>query len=163
MVVLPNDRSKCSLRSLAFFSYRFAQAVPGVRITTMRLAQSMLPKDRRIDLLGVPHELALPLKLVSPITAYLLDGRWLFPAYDMALILRYAAPSVVGGQCPHKEMWKIQVDRHILPNGLMSHQVLGKNFIPLEDVLDLVARSKAPEKDEIASYIESLREQEEKE
>lgn len=125
--------------------------------------EDIVPKDRRIDLLGVPHELALPLKLVSPITAYLLDGRWLFPAYDMALILRYAAPSVVGGQCPHKEMWKIQVDRHILPNGLMSHQVLGKNFIPLEDVLDLVARSKAPEKDEIASYIESLREQEEKE
>ena len=44
LVVLPNDRSKCSLCSLAFFSYRFAQAVPGVRITTMRLAQSMLPK-----------------------------------------------------------------------------------------------------------------------
>ena len=42
-VVLPNDRSKCSLCSLAFFSYRFAQAVPGVRITTMRFAHSMLP------------------------------------------------------------------------------------------------------------------------
>ena len=44
LVVLPNDRSKCSLCSLAFFSYRFAQAVPGDRITTMRFAQSMLPK-----------------------------------------------------------------------------------------------------------------------
>jgi hypothetical protein len=44
LVVLPNDRSKCGLCSLAFFSYRFAQAVPGDRITTTRFAQSMLPK-----------------------------------------------------------------------------------------------------------------------
>ena len=65
--------------------------------------------------------------------AYQLNGRWLFPAYDMALILGYAAPSVVGSQCPHKEIWRIQVDRRILSNGLMSHQVLGKNFIPMED------------------------------
>lgn len=95
--------------------------------------EDILPKDRRIDLLGVPHELALPIRLAEPVMAYQLNGRWLFPAYDMALILGYAAPSVVGSQCPHKEIWRIQVDRRILSNGLMSHQVLGKNFIPMED------------------------------
>lgn len=118
---------------------------------------AITPKDKRIDLLGVPHKLALPLRLVEPITAYLLDGRWLFPAYDMALILGYVAPSVMGSQCPHKELWRIQVDRRILPNGLMSHQVLGKNFIPLEDVLDLISRSNIPEKTEVTDYLRSLK------
>ena len=99
----------------------------------LALYSDILPKDRRIDLLGLPHELALPIRLAEPVMAYQLNGRWLFPAYDMALILGYAAPSVVGSQCPHKEIWRIQVDRRILSNGLMSHQVLGKNFIPIED------------------------------
>lgn len=94
--------------------------------------------------------------LASPITAYWLDDRWLFPAYDMALILRFAGPSVVGSQCPHKELWQIQVNRRKLPNGMMSHQVLNKNFIPLEDVLDLVSRSNISEKAEIAAYLNSL-------
>ena len=74
----------------------------------------------------------------------------------MALILRYAGPSVIGSQCPHKELWQIQVDRRRLPNGMMSHQVLNKNFIPMEDVLDLVSRSSIPEKAEIAAYLNSL-------
>ena len=116
----------------------------------------VLPSDRRIDLLGHPYELDLPLRLASPVIAYQLDGRWLFPAYDMALILRYAGPSVVGSQCPHKELWQIQVNRRRLPNGMMSHQVLNKNFIPMEDVLDLVSRSSIPEKAQIASYLNSL-------
>ena len=89
----------------------------------------VLPQDRRIDLLGLPYQLDLPLNLASPVTAYWLKDRWLFPAYDMALILRYAGPSVIGSQCPHKELWQIQVDRRRLPNGMMSHQVLNKNFI----------------------------------
>ena len=39
---------------------------------------------------------------------------------------------------------------------MMSHQVLNKNFIPMEDVLDLVSRSSIPEKAEIAAYLNSL-------
>lgn len=116
----------------------------------------VLPQDRRIDLRGMPYQLDLPLKLASPITAYWLEDRWLFPAYDMALILRFAGPSVVGSQCPNKELWQIQVNRRRLPNGMMSHQVLNKNFIPMEDVMDLVSRSSIPEKAEIAAYLNSL-------
>ncbi|MBR2796742.1 MAG: hypothetical protein IKE17_03225 [Clostridia bacterium] len=116
-----------------------------------------LPKERRIDLLGTPCALSLPLKLARPVMAYQVNGSWLFPAYDMALILGYASPSVIGSQCPHKELWQIQVNRRRLPNGMISHQVLNKNFIPLQDVLDLARRSSIPEKAEISEYLKSLK------
>ena len=116
----------------------------------------VLPKEKRIDLFGTPHDLSLPLKLARPITAYQVDGRWLFPAYDMALVLRFAGPSVIGSLCPHKEIWLVQVNRRVLPNGKISHQVLGKNFIPMEDALDLVTRSSIPEKEAIEEYLKAL-------
>lgn len=116
----------------------------------------LLPKEKRIDLLGTPQNLSLPIKLVRPITAYDVGGRWLFPAYDLALILRFAGPSVIGSLCPNKEMWQVQVNRRVLPNGKISHQVLGKNFIPMADALDLVARSSVPERVAIAKYLMDL-------
>ena len=115
-----------------------------------------LPKERRIDLLGTPYALLMPLKLAHPVMAYQVNGRWLFPAYDMALILGYANPSVIGSQCQHKELWQIQVNRRRLPNGVVSHQVLNKNFIPLHDVFDLVERSSIPEKEAIREYLKTL-------
>lgn len=115
-----------------------------------------LPDDRRIDKLGMPYDLALPLRLVSPITAYLLENRWLFPAYNMALAFALKNPSVCGSQCPHKEMWRIQVKRRVLPNGLTYHQVLNMNFIPIEDVMMLLDRSDIPQKDEVRTYLMAL-------
>ena len=115
-----------------------------------------LPTDRRIDILAKPFKLVLPLRLADPVTAYQMDGQWLFPAYDMALILGYANPSVIGSQCPHKELWQIQVNRRRLPNGMISHQVLNKNFIPIQDVFELIERSNIPEKEAIGKYLKTL-------
>lgn len=118
--------------------------------------EDALPKGHRIDLIGSRHDLTLPMQLVRTFTAYWVDDRWLFPAYDMALILGYKNPSASGSLCPHKELWQIQVNRRKLPNGKVSHQVLNKNYIPLEDVLILVDGSSIPEKAEMAEYLRSL-------
>lgn len=57
---------------------------------------------------------------------------------------------------PYKELWQIQVNRRRLPNGMISHQVLNKNFIPIQDVFELIERSNIPEKEAIGKYLKTL-------
>ncbi len=85
-----------------------------------------------------------------------MGDRLLFPAYDVALVLGLPNPSVTGSQCPHKELWHIEVPRCTLPNGKKSHQVICKNFIPAEDVLKLASRSGSANRDKITEWVASL-------
>lgn len=115
-----------------------------------------LPDDRRIDMVGRPFDLAMPFETTCPITAYYLEDRWLFPAYNMASLFGLNNPSQCGIQSPHKETWRIQVNRRVQPNGTIYQQVLNLNFIPLEDVLKLLDRSAIPQKEEVRAYLMSL-------
>lgn len=112
---------------------------------------SDLPNERRIDLVGTEYVLALP--NAGMLTCYRVDGRMLFPAFDMARCLGYANPSATGSLCPHKELWRIAVPRRHSPNGRQSCQIVYKNFVPAEDALSLALRTAPSEESEIIKRI----------